>query len=115
MRVQRLIANESIAPLGLKSRIYCFFDNTRVQFSAGMTLLGEQSTDGCSCRTGVRVEPHHMLAAAAGFLDEHHSAGAERVMALTNFGDEANDNGNGGGRGKRGQTSNLEAAFLQDS
>ena len=40
------IANESITPLGLKSRIYCFLDNTRVPFSAGMTCLAEQSSDG---------------------------------------------------------------------
>ena len=44
-----------------------------------------------------------MLAAVAGILDEHRSRGAERAMALTN------DTGKGGGRGKRGQESNLEA------
>ena len=50
-----------------------------------------------------------MQAAVAGILDEHRSAGAERAMALTNFGEEANDNGKDGGRGKRGQTSESEA------
>ena len=58
-------------------------------------------TRGCRLR--------HMLASVAGILDEHRSGGAERAMALTNFGEEANDNGKGGGRGKRGQASNPEA------
>ena len=39
-------------------------------------------TRGCRLR--------HMLAAAAGFLDEHHSGGTERAMALRNLGKEAN-------------------------
>ena len=48
----------------------------------------------------------HMLATVAGILKEHRIGGAERAMALTNFGEEADDTGKGGGRGKRGQASN---------
>ena len=47
-----------------------------------------------------------MLATVAGILKEDRTGGAERAMAPTNFGEEAGDNGKGGGRGKRGQASN---------
>ena len=56
------------------------------------------TTKGCRRR--------HMLATVAGILEEHRTGGAERAMALTNFGEEADDNGKGGGRGERGQASN---------
>ena len=55
-------------------------------------------TRGCRLR--------HILATVAGILKEDRTGGAERAMAPTNFGEEAGDNGKGGGRGKRGQASN---------
>ena len=68
----------------------------------GASLIVEVvKTRGCRLR--------HMLAAVAGILDEYRSGGAERAMAMTNFGEEANDHGKDGGRGKRGQASNPEA------
>ena len=47
-----------------------------------------------------------MLATVAGILEDHRTGGARRAMAMTNFGEEADDNGKGGGRGKRGRASN---------
>ena len=43
-----------------------------------------------------------MLAAVARILDELRTSGAERALMRTNFGAEADDDGKGEGRGKRG-------------
>ena len=57
------------------------------------------TTRGCRRR--------YVLATVVGILEEHRrTGGAERAMALTNFGQEADDNGKGGGHRKCGQASN---------
>ena len=86
VRVLKFITNESITPLGLKSRIHCFLDNTCVRFSAGMTCLAEQSIDGCSSGIGVNVEPYCQLSGeTSGTIYNFPAFRAPTQKAPTNF------------------------------